>query len=157
MFLAHSQKSILEHKNPQCIGVQEKVMQNFTDIEQTKIRECLNVRNDELIYTSKAVYFEGQPYSAGEVVIISYEQDNHVFEKIRTVCFFKSDVFLVSDILNIIQFNTNFNAYSVEVTGQICIKKIGDLLDCHPLGFYEVNNAFFVNLKYYVRPGNDDE
>ena len=88
MFLAYSQKSILENKNPQCIGVQEKVMQNFTDTEQTKISECFNVRNDELIYTSKVTYFEGQWYSAGEVVIISYEQDNYVFGKIRLVCFF---------------------------------------------------------------------
>ena len=49
MFLAYSQKSILEQKNPQCIRVQEKVMQNFSDTEQTKIRECLNVKNDESI------------------------------------------------------------------------------------------------------------
>lgn len=69
----------------------------------------------------------------------------------------KSDVFLISNILNVVQFNTHFNAYSVEVSGQICIKKICDLLDCHSLGFYEVNNAFFVNLKYYIRPDNDDE
>ena len=132
-------------------------MENFTDTEQTKIRECLNVKNDELICTSKAAYFKGQRYSAVKVAIISYEQDNYVFGKIRSVCFFKSDVFLISNILNIIQFNTHFNAYSVEVTGQICIKNIGDLLDCHPLGLYEVNNAFFVNHKYYVRPHNDDE
>ena len=97
-------------------------MENFTDTEQTKIRECLNVKNDELICTSKAAYFKGQRYSAVKVAIISYEQDNYVFGKIRSVCFFKSDVFLISDILNIIQFNTHCNAYSVEVTGQICVK-----------------------------------
>ena len=50
-------------------------MQNFSDTEQTKVRECLNVKIDELIYTRKAAYFEKQRYSAGEVVIISYEQD----------------------------------------------------------------------------------
>ena len=60
MLVAYLQKSILEHKNPQCIDIQEKATQNFTDTEQTKIRECLNVKNDELIYTGKAAYFEGQ-------------------------------------------------------------------------------------------------
>ena len=49
-------------------------MQNFSDTEQTKVRECLNVKIDELIYTRKAAYFEKQRYSAGEVVII-YEQN----------------------------------------------------------------------------------
>ena len=97
MFLAYSQKSILEHKNPQCIGVQEKVMQNFTDTEETKIRDCLNVKKDELIYTSKGAFSAGQQYSAGEVAIISYEE-HHCFWKIRSVCFFKSDIFLISDI-----------------------------------------------------------
>ena len=49
-------------------------MRNFSDTEQTKVRECLNVKIDELIYTRKAAYFEKQRYSAGEVVII-YEQN----------------------------------------------------------------------------------
>ena len=72
-------------------------MQNFTDTEETKIREFLNVKKDELTYISKGAYFAGKQYSAGEVVIISYEKHNY-FWKIRSVCFFKSDVFLISDI-----------------------------------------------------------
>ena len=31
---------------------------------------------------------------------------------------------------------------------KFALKTIGDLLHCHRLGFYEVHNTFFVNLKY---------
>ena len=97
-------------------------MQNFSDTKQTKVRECFNVKNEELIYTRKVAYFEKQQYSTGEVVIISYEQD--LFRGIRSVCFFKFDVFLISDILGIIQFKKHFNAYSGEAQDNFALKKL---------------------------------
>ena len=76
----------------------------------------------------KVVEFEGQRYSTGEAVIITYDCDDYVFGKVRSACFFKLDIFVLCQVSNIIQFNTHYNSYFVGVAGQIWVRRIYDLL-----------------------------
>ena len=99
--------NLLEHKTPKCIISQEKTLKEFNAVKQEVIKQhYFVVENNDLIIACKAVEFEGQRYSTGEVVIITYDCDECVFGKIRSVCFFESDVFVLCQVLNIILFNT---------------------------------------------------
>ena len=109
-----------------------------------------------MIIACKAVEFEKQRYSIVEAVIIAYDCDEYNSEKIKSTDFFKSDVFALCQAMNNIQFNTQFSSYSVEVTDQICVTGICDFLDYHLFGIYRVNDSFFIHLRYYARPNNEN-
>ena len=157
MVLSYTKVNLLEHKILKCITSQEKTLKEFNDVGQKVIRQHLVVEDNDLIIACEAVEFVGQRHSTGEAVIITYDCDNYVFGKIRSACFFfKSDVFVLCQVLNIIEFNTHFNSYYVEVTDQICVRRIFDFLDYHPLGIYKVNDSFFIPMRYYVRPNNEN-
>ena len=95
MVLSYSKVNLLEHKTPKCIKSQEKTLKEFNAVEQEVIRQHFIVEDNDLIIACKAVEFEGQRYSTREAVIITYDSDDYVFGKIRSVCFFKLDLFVL--------------------------------------------------------------
>ena len=102
------------------------------------------------------MYYEGQRYTSGEVVLIGIFRDDCQFGLIRFAILFKGVISLFCEVLKTVCYNFHYNSYEVDSTGQYSLTEMGRLLDYHPLGIYKVRLKSFAPLRHFVRTENDD-
>ena len=66
------------------------------------------------------------------------------------MCYFKKEVYVLCDLLIILQFDTHFNSYVVTPSGALDLVDLNDLHDYHPLGMYEISAKKFVPLVHSI-------
>ena len=105
-----------------------------------------------VVYQAQSVIYEGQKYSHGGAVVLSYTHDTFNFAKIESIIFVFDTPLLVCNRLDTIGFNFHLNCYEVMETKDNFVCKIEDLADFHPLGIYNSCSCKFslIAMKHYL-------
>ena len=110
---------------------------------QSAIIQSPYIYSDTLMEASK-MSFKGQTYCQGCAVVLGKTNELLLGEVITTfVC---ADIPLVLCDKLFSSFHPHFNAFSVRRTNEYVLLRIADLYDFHPLGIYQINHQWYVNL-----------
>ena len=150
MYLNYIEQDLLKHKNPQGIMIKEMVVEALDQPVYNVLTERLDITSSDIFSQSKAVLFEGQRYNKDEVVVLDFVNDEPLFGLIKLVCYFKKEVYVLCDLLIILQFDTHLNSYEVTPSGVLDLVDLNDLHDYHPLGIYEISGKKFVPLAHRI-------
>ena len=150
MYLNYIEQDLLKHKNPQGIMIKEMVVEALDQPVYNVLTERLDITSSDIFSQSKAVLFEGQRYNKDEVVVLDFVNDEPLFGLIKLVCYFKKEVYVLCDLLIILQFDTHLNSYEVTPSGVLDLVDLNDLHDYHPLGIYEISGKKFVPLVHSI-------
>ena len=101
---------------------------------------------------ARRVVYQGQEYSAGDVVVVKTGNGTASLRKIEYVLldFAADQCRLVCSSFASSQYDSSLLAFRVEQGRRLESVRLEDLADHHPLGIYHVHNSFFVVLKYNI-------
>ena len=151
MYLNYIEQDLLKHKNPQGIMIKEMVVEALDQPVYNVLTERLDITSSDIFSQSKAVLFEGQRYNKDEVVVLDFVNDEPLFGLIKLVCYFKNEVYVLCDLLIILQCNTHLNSYEVVTpSGVLDLIDLNHLHGYHPLGMYEISAKKFVPLVHSI-------
>ena len=151
MLLHYQEEQLLESKSPKGISCEEVPIEVFRLEIQSLLFNKFESADNELFVTAKSVIYNGQRYSTNEVTILGFAGDEYIFGLIERVLFHSNKVYIVTNLLHILKFDTHYHAYEVHPSDAYDLRCIDELYDYHPLGLYYVNNRKLVPLKHYVQ------
>ena len=102
MYLNYIEHNLLKYRNLQGI-IKEMVVEALDQPVYNVLTERLDIRSRDIFSQSKAVLFEGQRYNKDEVVVLDFVNDEPLFGLIKLVCYFKNEVYVLCDLLIILQ------------------------------------------------------
>ena len=85
MYLTYKKKLMLDHQAVTVIGSFETSLFSLLNSEKELFINLLGELKDTFISQARAAVFEGQRYSCGEAVVLSFENDEYLFGKIFSV------------------------------------------------------------------------
>ena len=150
IYLDYIEEDLLKYKNPQEIVIKEMVVEALDQPVYNVLTQRLDITSSDIFSQSKAVLCEGQRYNKGEVVVLDFVNDGPLFGLIKLVCYFKKEVYVLCDLLIILQFDTHLNSYEVTPSGLLDLVNLNDLHDYHPLGIYEISGKKFLPLVHSI-------
>ena len=103
------------------------------------LTERLDITSSYIFSQSKAILFEGQRYNKHEVVVLDFVNDEPLFGLTKLVRYFKKEVYVLCDLLIILQFDGYLNSNEVASSGALDLVDLNDLNDYHPLGTYAIS------------------
>ena len=150
MYLNYIEHNLLKYRNLQGI-IKEMVVEALDQPVYNVLTERLDIRSCDIFSQSKAVLFEGQRYNKDEVVVLDFVNDEPLFGLIKLVCYFKKEVYVLCDLLIILQCDTHLNSYEVVTpSGVLDLIDLNHLHGYHPLGMYEISAKKFVPLVHNI-------
>ena len=150
MYLTYKKHFMLEHDNVKAIGSVETSLLCLCDSEKESIIGLVGCSEDELLIEARAAIFEGQRYSTGEAVLLTFLHDEYVFGEILKVFIISNNVYLMCNVLITEHYNCRLHAYEVKETISNKVVSLTSLLDYHPLAVYKVGGVSYVVMRYYV-------
>ena len=150
IYLDYIEEDLLKYKNQQEIVIKEMVVEALDQPVYNVLTQRLDITSSDIFSQSKAVLFEDQRYNKGEVVVLDFVNDGPLFGLIKLVCYLKKEVYVLCDLLIILQFDTHLNSYEVTPSGVLDLVNLNDLHDYHPLGIYEISGKKFLPLVHSI-------
>ena len=151
MFLHYAQDNLLGHKKPHCFGSQEVPVEFFKGPIQAVIRESTCLHGADLITKGYAVELNGQRYNKGEALLLGFDGDEYLFGIIECIIVHKAKVYSLVEKMETVSYHFHFNAYEVIGTTTYLVLDLEKFVDYyHPLGSYNINNMFLIQLRHHV-------
>ena len=150
MFLHYAEDNLLDHKKPHCFGSQEVPVEFFKGPIQAVIRESTCLHGADLITKGYPVELNGQRYNKGEALLLGLDGDEYLFGIIECIIVHKAKVYSLVEKMEIVSYHFHFNAYEVIGTTTYLVLDLEKLVDYHPLGSYNINNMFLIQLRHHV-------
>ena len=150
MYLNYIEEDWLKHKNHYGIVTKEMVVEDLDQQASNVLMERLDITSSDIFSQSKAVLSEGQRYNKDEVVVLDFVNDEPLFALMKLVCYFKKEVYVLCDLLIILQFDGYLNSNEVASSGALDLVDLNDLNDYHPLGTYAISCKKFLPFVYSV-------
>lgn len=151
MYLSYKNDFLLEDREGRAIYTSEKAFKDLSEYDKNLLITSCGIKDDQSTFSqAKAIYVDGQRYTSGESVLLSFTDDEYNFGMIEKVLLIHGLVYLYCNILETEFYEHHLHAYQVNPTGKKVILKIKDLLDYHPLAIYEMSDLMYTVLRYHI-------
>ena len=156
MYLHYQKSNLLLHDEPEAIPTKKVPIEALEQPISEILRQNLDICVRDLLLQAKSVVFEDQGYNVDEVMVVGFHNDEPLFGYIRSIWHFKSEIYVLCNLIIIIRFNPHYNSYEVLFSEVLHLVNLKNLFDFHPLGVYKINNMLLllctiqvtVNLKH---------
>lgn len=119
--------------------------------KQTQMLLLPILGNDKEVFQAVSVNVDGTKYISASCVILSSADDYYKFGKISCCFVLRGIVYLLCQILHVLEYSRHYHAYLVQETDSLTLVKPCELLDHHPLGIYPKDGENYVAVKYDVK------
>ena len=150
MYLHYQKSNLLLHAEPEAISIKEGPTEALEQPILEIIRQNLDICVSDLLLQAKAVVFEGQRYNIDEAMVVGFHNDEPLFGYIRSIWHFKSEIYVLCDLIIIIRFNPHYNNYEVLLSEVLDLVKLKNLFDFHSLGVYKIKNTLLLPLHHSI-------
>ena len=123
MYLYYQKSNLLLHDEPEATSIKEVPIEALKQPISDILRQNFDISVSDLLLQAKIVVFEGQRYDVDEEVVVLFHNDEPLFGYIRSIWHFKSEIYVLCDLIIIIRFNPHFKNY------EVLLSEVSDLVN----------------------------